>query len=170
MGTKTLWLIRHAKSDWPPGVGDFSRPLAERGHRQGAAMGAWLASQDTPAQVVLTSPAQRAKATTAYVQRAFGLAEADLVERQTLYQAAAADLLAAVRSLPETVERAALVAHNPGLTHCVNRLAGEPLLDNLPTFGVARFELAGLWRSATFDGARLVGWMTPSRLPPGRRP
>lgn len=166
MDRKTLWLIRHAKSDWPPGVGDLSRPLAERGHHQGAMMGAWLAGQDSPAQLVLTSPARRAKETSAYVRRAFGLAAADVVERSALYHAGVHDLVAAARSLPETVACAAIVAHNPGLTHCVNRLAGEPLLDHLPTFGVARFEFAGRWRSAAFEGARLAGWMTPKRLPP----
>ena len=129
-------------------------------------MGAWLAGQDNPAQVVLTSPARRAKETAAYVRRAFGLAAADVVERNALYHAGAHDLVAAAQSLPETVACAAIVAHNPGLTHCVNRLAGEPLLDHLPTFGVARFEFAGRWRSAAFEGARLAGWMTPKRLTP----
>ena len=28
---KKLILVRHAKSDWPEGIDDFNRPLAERG-------------------------------------------------------------------------------------------------------------------------------------------
>ena len=164
MDSKTLWLVRHAKSDWPPGVGDLARPLAARGRRQGVAMGAWLGGQDAPAQWVLASPARRTQDTAAYVRDAFRLAGADVVTRPALYHAAAQDLLAAAQSLPEAIAGAAIVGHNPGITHCVNLLAGEPLFANLPTFGVVRVAFAGPWRQATFDGARVVGWMTPKRL------
>ncbi len=127
-------------------------------------MGAWLAGQDAPAQRVLTSPARRAKDTAAYVRDAFGLGEQDVTERTAFYHADASDLLQAAQSLPEHITAAAIVGHNPGMTHCVNLLAGEPLVANLPTFGAVRCEFAGTWRSATFEGARLVGWMTPERL------
>lgn len=128
-------------------------------------MGAWLRGQDASAQRILTSPARRAKETAGYVRQAFALAEADVMEWPALYQAGVEDLLDAAQALPETVASAAIVSHNPGITHCVNRLAGEPLLDHLPTFGVVRFEFAGRWRGARFGGARLVGWMTPKQVP-----
>jgi phosphohistidine phosphatase len=35
---KTLFLVRHAKSDWPANVSDFDRPLSERGHRDAPKM------------------------------------------------------------------------------------------------------------------------------------
>ncbi len=127
-------------------------------------MGAWLAGQDAPARRVLTSPARRAKDTAAYVRDAFGLAEQDVMERTALYHAGASGLLEAAQSLPEHIAAAAIVGHNPGMTHCVNLLAGEPLVANLVTFGAVRCEFIGAWCSVTFDSARLVGWMTPKRL------
>ena len=37
---KTLYLLRHAKSDWSdPGLDDFDRPLNERGHKAGGSHG-----------------------------------------------------------------------------------------------------------------------------------
>ena len=35
-GTRTLILLRHAKSDYPDGVADHERPLAKRGIREAA--------------------------------------------------------------------------------------------------------------------------------------
>lgn len=164
METKTLWLIRHAKSAWPAGVADFDRPLAARGHRQARVLQRWLADQDAPAQRLLTSPARRAAATAACVSQAFGLAESDVEARAALYLANAQTLLNALRSLPDAVPSAAIVAHNPGITDCVNRLSGLWVTDNLPTFGVARFTAAGAWRSLAFGAARLEGWTSPGKL------
>ena len=39
---RTLLLMRHAKSSYPPGVADHDRPLAPRGVRQAGLAGAWL--------------------------------------------------------------------------------------------------------------------------------
>ncbi len=42
--THDLILIRHAKSDYPPGVPDHDRPLNARGLRDAPRIGAWLAT------------------------------------------------------------------------------------------------------------------------------
>lgn len=39
---RTLLLLRHAKSDYPSGVGDHDRPLAARGIREAALAGDWI--------------------------------------------------------------------------------------------------------------------------------
>ena len=39
---RRLILLRHAKSDWPPGMVDHDRPLAARGRRAAPLIGRWL--------------------------------------------------------------------------------------------------------------------------------
>ena len=168
METKTLWVVRHAKSAWPPGVRDFERPLAERGHRQSRVASEWLASEPAPAQRVLTSPARRAAETANCLRRAFGLSAQDVEDRDDLYLASPAAMLNVARSLPEGVSSAAIVGHNPSITQFVNLAAGRQALDNLPTFGMVRFTAASAWRSVTWESFHLERWTSPKRLEEAR--
>ena len=59
----------------------------------------------------------------------------------------------------------AVVAHNPGLTDCVNLLAGERVIDNLPTLGISRLQWFGGPDSLEFGRAILEILMAPRLLP-----
>lgn len=61
--TRTLLLLRHAKSDYPAGVGDHERPLAERGIREAALAGDWIRSSIGTVDAVLCSTATRTRQT-----------------------------------------------------------------------------------------------------------
>lgn len=64
--SRTLVLLRHAKSAYPPGVGDHARPLAARGIREATLAGDWLrsaAGPDPAVQAVLCSTATRTRQT-----------------------------------------------------------------------------------------------------------
>jgi len=161
-----LWLIRHAKSDWStPGQDDFDRPLNERGRRDGPRMAAWLAGQAKPASWIWCSEAVRARSTAEFVVEGFRTAAPELVLERRLYLAGPERLVDVLRETPDSVESVALIAHNPGLTELVNLLAGETVLDNLPTFGVAAFRVKAPWVDLGFGGAQLLSVMSPKRLP-----
>ena len=164
MTEHVVWVVRHAKSGYPIGVGDFSRPLAPRGRRQGPRMAAWLRSREARADIVLTSAARRAVDTAEQVRQAFDLPPDALVERRALYLADAADMLDALRALPEDTGNAAIVGHNPGITRFVNRMAGTAVLGNLPTFGIAQFTLAAPWSDVEFEAGRLDAVVTPATV------
>lgn len=55
--TRTLILMRHAKSSWEdPYLSDFERPLNTRGQRSAKVLGDWLRAQDLlPDQVISSS-------------------------------------------------------------------------------------------------------------------
>jgi len=160
-----LWLIRHAKSDWRSGAArDFDRPLNARGEGDGPRMAAWLANEPDPASWIWSSDAVRARATAAFVAQGFAAAAARVVEEHRLYEAGPERLLEVLRETPREVTSTALVAHNPGLTVLVNLLAGETITQNLPTFGVARFEVPEPWSELTFDRGHLELLMSPKRL------
>jgi phosphohistidine phosphatase len=160
-----LWLIRHAKSDWSvPGLSDFARPLNARGLRDAPRMQAWLARQPDAASWIWSSDAARARATADWVAAGFASAEPQLVLDHRLYLADPDTLLGVLRETPASERSIALVAHNPGLTDLVNRLAGSAVIDNLPTFGVACFEVGDAWVDLRFGGARLETFISPKRL------
>ncbi len=161
-----LWLIRHAKSDWnEPGLADFDRPLNARGERDGPAMADWLAAQSDPASWVWTSTARRARTTAGFVQLGFSLSDNAVIGVDDLYHATPEQILDVVRQTPSEVQSVAVVAHNPGMTWLVNGMGQDAITENLPTFGIARFDCAGDWASLRAGSARLDFLVSPKTLP-----
>src|SRR5215210_985063 len=100
---KTLLLMRHAKSSWAePGLKDFERPLNERGQKAAPLMGRFLRRQSMKPELVICSPAERARQTAALMLEA---AQCQPVVRYEarVYEATAGDLLAVVNETPEPV-------------------------------------------------------------------
>ena len=162
-----LWLIRHAKSAWGDrGLPDFQRPLNKRGQRDGPVMADWLSRQTDPATWLWTSSANRALATAAFVRQGFALDEDRIVALDELYHASPEQILDVIRRTPPEVESVALVAHNPGLTWLVNTMASEPVTDNLPTFGIARFHCPEPWPRIGFHQAELELLVSPKTISP----
>ena len=61
---KSLHLLRHAKSSWKePGLGDIERPLNRRGLGACTAMAAYMVRRAIVPDLVLCSPARRARET-----------------------------------------------------------------------------------------------------------
>jgi phosphohistidine phosphatase len=159
-----LWLIRHAKSDWKSGAGsDFERPLNRRGKRDGPHMASWLAAQPDPATWIWTSDAVRTRATARFVAKGFAATAEQVVEEHRLYEASPETLLEVIRETPSDCTAAAVIAHNPGMTYLVNLLAGRDVIDNLPTFGIARFDVPGPWRDLRF-GCGVLETLTSPKL------
>ena len=69
---RTLVLLRHGKSAYPPGVPDHDRPLADRGRRQAALAGEHVRTHLDHIDLVLCSTSERTRQTLA----ASGLAAA----------------------------------------------------------------------------------------------
>ena len=62
--TRRLLLLRHAKSDWgDPDLADIDRPLAPRGRRAAAVVGAYLREHALVPDLVVTSPSARTRET-----------------------------------------------------------------------------------------------------------
>lgn len=121
---RTLWLLRHAKTvtDPPPGGDDFDRVLAPRGRRDakalgrlfagaGEGLGPTLESVARP-QVALISPAARTAATAELVLADVGTGPECRLEK-ALYQADPEAVLAFLQDLPDEVDAAMVVGHNP---------------------------------------------------------
>lgn len=155
---RTLILLRHAKSAWPPDTPDVARPLTERGRRDAPAVGRWLRERAPTIDLVVCSPAVRAVQT-------WDLAAAELAAippvRQDgrLYGASAQDLLRITRQLPHTALTAVLVGHNPGLEHFLTLLTG--VTEPLKTSAIAVLRAPGGWAQVRWSSWALVALATP---------
>lgn len=141
-----LVLARHAKSDWADeGVVDHDRPLNDRGRRDAPAVARTVLRAGVRPEIVLSSTALRARETAAVFAKAF---DADVTERPELYLAEPATLLAAARGAG--VDEIMVVAHDPGMSALVSRLADRDV--RMVTCAVAVFT----WHDGTWDDVDAV--------------
>jgi phosphohistidine phosphatase len=139
---KQLILMRHAKSSWKDSeLGDFDRPLADRGERDAPRMGARLEARGARPALLLTSSAKRARRTAKLVARELDYPVERLQEAESLYLATPGAILDVVAAQSDGAACILLVGHNPGLTELVNELLPGLGLDNLPTGGVVAIDL-----------------------------
>jgi phosphohistidine phosphatase len=161
MTARTLVLLRHAKAESPAGVPDDQRSLSPRGHLDARAAGAWLARRHLPDQV-LCSPSRRTRQTwqaVASVLPAAGEQATPEVRYEAgLYEGDAADALAMLRAVDDTVLVVLVIGHNPGLSRLAFDLDPDAGLDSdgLRTCGLTVHEVAGSWRGCGPGRARVV--------------
>lgn len=160
---KTLLLLRHAKSSWDdPALRDFERPLNERGLRVAPLMGRFLARRGLRPDLVVSSPAERARQTAALVAEAARL-EAPLRFDERIYEATAARLAEVVSQTGEQVGTLLLVGHNPGMEELIELLTGETR--RMPTAALARIALdTDRWGKLRDAAARLEELVKPKEL------
>jgi phosphohistidine phosphatase len=169
---KTLYLLRHAKSDWGnPGLDDHDRPLAARGERAAAVMGVHFAQQQYQPSLVLCSSARRTRQTLeALLPHLPGHPE--LLVEERIYLASCGQLLARVQELDDGQSGVLLIGHNPGIADLAGTLAGSGeraslrrLAARFPTAAsaVCEFDLER-WRDLSPGSGRLLSYATPKDL------
>ena len=135
---KTLLLIRHAKSSRDdPALSDRERPLNDRGEKDAPMMGQRLAKRHVKPDLIISSPAVRARATAQAMAREIGYELRDIAIDERLYASTADVLLAVVQSLDKKLDCVMLFGHNPEMTELAQRLSGE--IPDMPTCAVAEF-------------------------------
>ena len=149
---RTLYLLRHAKSDWPAGIPDIDRPLAERGRRDAPIAGSVIAGRGRHIDLVLVSPALRTRQTWALAAPALGMSEGDGCIEPAIYEAEPDDLLGLIGTVADDVHTLLVIGHNPGMEEVAARLAGagdpeslRALREKFPTSAVAEIAWEGTW-------------------------
>jgi phosphohistidine phosphatase len=173
---RRLMLLRHAKTEHEaPSGRDQDRRLDDRGRHDAAGIGGWIGRHPPFPDLVLVSHAIRAHQTWETAWEAMkDLAPEPQVELMPeLYGADPSQLLQIIReaSGPDP-RRLMLVGHNPGMHELALALTGsgnpagrKALADNLPTSGLAVFDLEiDDWADAAFRRGRLVLFVSPKLL------
>jgi phosphohistidine phosphatase len=160
---KTVLLLRHGKSKRGPEYAtDFERPLAKRGRRDAVRMGEFLVEQDLVPDLILSSPAERARATAMRCAEAAGCPDAVRFER-SLYGGGEQAYLSLLWALEDTVSRVLFCAHNPDLEMVVEGLGHRYV--RLPTAALARIDAdAERWVELFRVPRRLVWVQYPREL------
>jgi phosphohistidine phosphatase len=160
---KTLYLLRHAKSSWKePGQQDFDRPLNGRGREAAPLVGRLIRKRRLRVDLILGSPAARARQTAALVKETAGLS-AELLFDERIYEADAAALLEVVTQAAESADALMLVGHNPGTEELLTFLTGEE--PRMPTAALACVALdVEKWAEVRERSGRLQWLVRPKEL------
>jgi len=162
--TKTLLILRHAKSSWKnEKLKDFDRPLKHRGEESAKVIGKVLMMAELVPQVILSSPAQRAKQTAELVAEESKF-KGELKFVESYYMGEPEDYIAALKELPDEIERVMIVGHNPGLEALLQLLDGK--VDSLPTGSLAYLVLdIKHWADLTKSTAgELISFWEPDEI------
>ena len=138
---KTLLIMRHAKSAYPPRISDdFDRPLNKRGRTDLPRIARLLSAYGPYPEVVLASAARRAHETATGLVESLGLPASVLYLDDALYLASPSTLTQAAAGLPDSAQTGLIIAHNPGQEEWIRELTGAHI--HLPTAGLAAVELS----------------------------
>ncbi|HLE52187.1 MAG TPA: histidine phosphatase family protein [Anaerolineales bacterium] len=145
---KSLLILRHAKSSWDePGLADIDRPLNKRGKRDAPHIGFLLREEGIVPDLILCSPALRARKTAEAVAENCGF-EGEIEIQDSFYPGHPADYLEVVGHLPDQYLCVMVVGHNPGLEELLTTLTDESVA--LPTAALAQISLPiHTWRDLT---------------------
>lgn len=162
--SRTLILMRHAKSSWnDPLLSDHDRSLNARGRKSALALGAWMRGTGLSPDQVLCSTAKRTRETLA----SLGLDGARAEFSGKLYHAGAVQLLSALAGA--SGKTVLLVAHNPGIGDLAHRMVrippAHPRFDDYPTGAtlVARFDVKN-WREVAPGTGEVLEFVVPREL------
>lgn len=161
---KTLILVRHAKSSWDePHLRDFDRPLNGRGKRDAPRMARYLADIGIHADLLVSSPANRA-ITTAKAIAGGQPGNPEVIEEPRLFHAGASEILRVINEQPDSATTLMIFGHNPGFTDAANLLCDGDI-DNIPTCGVVGvgFDVAR-WSAVEFGAGQQLYFYFPKGI------
>ena len=165
-----LMLLRHAKSSWAvAGQKDFDRPLNGRGQHAATAMGRYMASKEAMPQLVLCSPARRARETWNLLAGELKAVPEILIVPEIYDFGDGKVLIECLRDRAGSAQSVLLVGHNPAIGVLAQNLAGkgnnklrERLRLKYPTAALAviSFDLDN-WQSLAAGLGTLLRFVTP---------
>ena len=162
---KHILFVRHAKSDWSDGtLSDYNRPLNDRGRHDAPLMARHLASIGLSPSFILSSPANRALSTAKLFAQELGLKESEIATDETLYESFTAQLMEAIKTLPDAHDTAAIFSHNPAISSAIAQFA-EDYIGNVPTCGIGVISFEGQhWAELQPSNAVLTKLLIPKAV------
>lgn len=118
---RTLYLVRHAKSEWAnEDIIDIERPLNPRGYRDANAMGKRMKEKNMVPDLLISSPAIRALSTALIFARNMGIDPSNIRIVPSLYETGVSDYKKVISEIGGSYKSAMLFAHNPTISSCAN--------------------------------------------------
>ena len=161
---KTLYLARHAKSDWDDSsLSDFERPLKKRGEKDAPMMGKILHSKGVQPDLIISSPAKRAISTAYILALEMKYPTEKIIANENIYEASTSELLDIIEQLDDKLKSVMLVGHNPSFTRLANYLT-EQYFDNIPTCGVVAIAFdVSEWKTIEKNSGKVIFFEYPKK-------
>ncbi|MFV0406713.1 MAG: SixA phosphatase family protein [Propioniciclava sp.] len=161
--TRTLVVMRHAKSSWKTNDTDLRRPLSGRGTRDAVVAGQELSG--AAFDVALLSPAARVTQTWQCLALN-GVTASEVKVVDALYPGSRPDALALLQGLPSSAHRVLMLGHEPTLSDLVLWLCGNSpyraqVERKYPTSALAVLTSAAEWTNLDSGQAELVAFEVP---------
>lgn len=127
MGTKTLYLIRHAKAEEHSFLKkDFDRNLVDEGVQRANTVAVTLQGHLKEGSIrVISSTASRAKQTAEIFCNHIGYPIGNIQLEESLYEAYHRDILDVISRVSAAVDTLLVFGHNPGLSELTNYLCNS---------------------------------------------
>ncbi len=161
---KTIYFMRHAKSDWSFDVPDIERPLNSRGMNNAPQMGEELKRRDEIPQLIISSPAVRAFTTANLFGENVGY-NAEIIKNDDFYFGSLWDVVDCVMKLSDRLESVMVVGHNPTWENLVSNFITNFNPPKFPTGAIAKvtFDVQS-WKDISAKSAELEWYITPKSL------
>ncbi len=150
----TLYILRHAKSDWSVAdLPDRERPLKKRGRRDAERIGVYLAQQNIMLDRILVSPALRARETLTRMLKAKNqpFPHVDIIG--DLYMTSVKQHLEIISKQDNDLASLMLIGHNPALELLLETLLGKTFdlpgndrQKKLPTATLVQLNVPCAWK------------------------
>ncbi|NPA73842.1 MAG: histidine phosphatase family protein [Epsilonproteobacteria bacterium] len=162
---KRLFIIRHAKSDWSKtDISDFDRGLKKRGKRDIVLMACWLQSNGYYPDIIISSPAKRAKKSAKKIAEVLGIDKDKIIYNKKIYEASPADLTDILSKIKDKYNDVFLVGHNPSLNELAEYLS-DSVIFNIPTSGIICIEFdIKSWRDIKKKKGEILFFEYPKKL------
>lgn len=157
--------MRHAKSDYPPGVADHDRPLAPRGIRQAGLAGDWLRASAPPVDGVLCSTATRTRQTLVNAR-----IDAPVRYSDRLYATTPGTMIDEINTVDDSVGTLLVIGHEPTVSAVAlglggagdtNTAAAEQISVKFPTSAIAVLGVPCGWKQLELGVATLLDFEVP---------
>lgn len=113
---KTLYILRHAQKDESnPEQYDYDIELTQKGNEDSILLGNKLKEKNILPDLIVSSPAIRARRTTENVSEIIGYRK-NIMYNEVIYQAFLNEIIESITYTFDTVDSLMIVGHNPSLT------------------------------------------------------
>lgn len=166
--TRSLILVRHAKSSWKfPNLDDHERPLNGRGRRSARQIGAWLRRKGHVPTRALSSDSARTRETWKLIESELK-SGAGVNWYRALYHADAQTMLDTLRGSGDE-STVMMLGHNPGIAAFASMLAMEspphPRFRDYPTAATSIIDFGSSpWLDVDWGSGTVTDFTIPSEL------
>ncbi len=160
-----LYLLRHAEAkEKQVGQDDIDRKLTPRGMREALLIGTYLFKEKTKIDVIISSPAERAKATAGLVVDGLKWDHKTITFNDELYEASSRTFFNFLFTLDDAYKHIMLIAHNPVVSYVAEYLTKEEIGDMAPgSLATIKFAIPS-WQDIGEGKGELENYIYPEML------